>query len=127
MKTKHLLAAALIGALAFTTSNPAQAADKQPNILYFHVDNSGVGDWGCYGGAYPLGAKTPNVKVIDLEIRRNADLEFMEKAGRWMEDSKAKDQPSSSTSTIPICTSRCCPGKNMSTPRTVLTSRTASR
>jgi arylsulfatase len=34
---------------------------NQPNILFFHIDNTGVGDWGAYGGAYPLGAKTPNV------------------------------------------------------------------
>ena len=34
---------------------------NKPNILYFHMDNTGVGDWGPYGGAYPLGAKTPNV------------------------------------------------------------------
>ena len=33
----------------------------RPNILYFHMDNTGVGDWGPYGGGYPLGAKTPNV------------------------------------------------------------------
>ena len=32
-----------------------------PNILYFHMDNVSVGDFGCYGGAYPLGAKTPNI------------------------------------------------------------------
>jgi arylsulfatase len=37
-----------------------QAANK-PNILFFHVDNVSVGDFGCYGGAYPIGAKTPNV------------------------------------------------------------------
>lgn len=34
---------------------------NQPNILFFHLDNTGRGDWGAYGGAYPLGAKTPNV------------------------------------------------------------------
>ena len=194
---------------------------NRPNILMFHVDNVSVGDFGCYGGAYPLGATTPNVdrfareslqltnynveaqctpsrsalmtgrhpvrtgcisalpgsglvawevtiadklkalgysnacygkwhcgedvgrlptdkgfdywyglyhtwdvalwpgdkwfqkenlepehiveskgkgdvrnvKVLDAEVRRNIDLEFMEKAGRWMEDAKAKDQP----------------------------------
>lgn len=32
-----------------------------PNILFFHLDNTGLGDWGAYGGAYSLGAKTPNV------------------------------------------------------------------
>ena len=194
---------------------------NRPNILLFHVDNVSVGDFGCYGGAYPLGARTPNVdrfareslqltnynveaqctpsraalmtgrhpirtgcitalpgsglvawevtiadklkelgysnacygkwhcgedlgrlptdkgfdywyglhgtwdvamwpgdkwfqkenlepeymveskgkgdvrnvKVLDAEVRRNIDLEFIDKAGRWMEDAKAKDQP----------------------------------
>ena len=28
-----------------------------------------------------------------MEVRRNIDLEFMEKAGVWMENAKAKDQP----------------------------------
>src|SRR5271154_660817 len=40
---------------------PAQLPERPPNILFFHVDNTGVGDWGPYGGAYALGAKTPNV------------------------------------------------------------------
>ncbi|MGD9072410.1 MAG: hypothetical protein PVI69_11640 [Desulfobacterales bacterium] len=29
----------------------------KPNILFFHVDNISHGDFGCYGGAYPLGQK----------------------------------------------------------------------
>ena len=33
----------------------------KPNILFFHLDNVSHGDFGCYGGAYPLGAQTPNV------------------------------------------------------------------
>ena len=33
----------------------------KPNILFFHLDNVSLGDFGCYGGAYPLGARTPNV------------------------------------------------------------------
>ena len=33
----------------------------KPNILFFHLDNVSHGDFGCYGGAYSLGAKTPNV------------------------------------------------------------------
>ena len=33
----------------------------KPNILFFHLDNVSLGDFGCYGGAYPLGAETPNV------------------------------------------------------------------
>ena len=53
-------------AQAQTTAPPqsvalAQPASQRPNILFFHVDNTGVGDWGAYGGAYALGAKTPNV------------------------------------------------------------------
>ncbi len=31
------------------------------------------------------------VKVIDAEVRRNIDLEFLDKAKRWMEDSKKKN------------------------------------
>ena len=33
----------------------------KPNIVFFHLDNVSHGDFGCYGGAYPLGAATPNV------------------------------------------------------------------
>ena len=45
----------------------APQASNKPNILFFHVDNISVGDFGCYGGAYPLGAKTPNVDVFARE------------------------------------------------------------
>jgi arylsulfatase len=221
MKTNTILAFAFLCVAGFLDAASAQTADKKPNILYFHVDNTSVGDWGCYGGAYPLGAKTPNLdrfaaeglkltnynvesqctpsraalmtgrysvrtgcttalpgaglvawevtiadklkelgynsacygkwhmgedvgrlptdkgfnywyglagtwdvaawpddpwfkkekfepehmleskskgdlrhmKVLDKEVRRNIDLEFLDKAGRWMEDSKAKDKP----------------------------------
>jgi len=34
-----------------------------------------------------------HLKVLDKELRRNIDLEFMGKAMRWMEDAKANDQP----------------------------------
>ena len=34
---------------------------KKPNILFFHVENISTGDVGCYGGGFPIGAKTPNV------------------------------------------------------------------
>ncbi|MES0343432.1 MAG: sulfatase-like hydrolase/transferase, partial [Anaerolineales bacterium] len=33
------------------------------------------------------------IKIIDAEVRRNIDLEFLEKANRWMEDSVKKDEP----------------------------------
>jgi arylsulfatase len=39
----------------------AQQRSQKPNILFFHMDNVSIGDFGCYGGAYPLGAKTPNI------------------------------------------------------------------
>ena len=34
---------------------------RLPNILFFHIDNVAQGDFGCYGGAFPLGAETPNI------------------------------------------------------------------
>jgi arylsulfatase len=45
------------------SQRPAGASsmpNSRPNIM-FHVDNISVGDFGCYGGAYPLGAKTPKI------------------------------------------------------------------
>lgn len=64
-RIQTLLAAALLSAVAFTSAHAVDA--KKPNILYFHIDNTSVGDWGCYGGAYPLGAKTPNVDHFAAE------------------------------------------------------------
>ncbi len=69
-----ILAFAVVTVLALP-GNSAQADDepaskkarKLPNILFFHVDDTSVGDWGCYGGAYPLGAKTPNVDRLASE------------------------------------------------------------
>ena len=34
-----------------------------------------------------------NIKVLDEEVRRSVDLEFLEKASHWMEDAKDNDQP----------------------------------
>jgi arylsulfatase A-like enzyme len=33
-------------------------ADKKPNIVFFHVDNLGMGELGCYGGGILRGADT---------------------------------------------------------------------
>ena len=33
------------------------------------------------------------IKVLDSEVRRNIDLEFLDRAGRWMEDSVEADEP----------------------------------
>ena len=40
---------------------------SKPNIIFFHLDNVSHGDFGCYGGAYPLGARTPNVDRFAAE------------------------------------------------------------
>lgn len=41
-----------------------------PNILFVHIDNVSHDDFGCYGGAYPLGASTPNVdRFADQELK----------------------------------------------------------
>jgi len=42
---------------------------NKPNILFFHVDNISVGDFGCYGGAYPIGAKRRRRMSIGLPAR----------------------------------------------------------
>ena len=50
IRTNTILAAALIGALAFV-STAAQAADpRKPNIVFILADNVGYGDLGPYGG-----------------------------------------------------------------------------
>jgi hypothetical protein len=51
MKTNTILAFAFLCVAGFLDAASAQTADKKPNILSFHVDNTSVGDWGCYGGA----------------------------------------------------------------------------
>jgi arylsulfatase len=35
-----------------------------PNIGYFHVDNLGYGELGCYGGGILRGAPTPRTDRI---------------------------------------------------------------
>ncbi|MGI9642904.1 MAG: sulfatase-like hydrolase/transferase [Acidimicrobiia bacterium] len=37
---------------------------KRPNILFFHIDNVSQGYFGCYGGAWPMGAATPNIDAF---------------------------------------------------------------
>jgi len=39
----------------------AQAGEAQPNILYFHIDNLGIGELGCYGGGALRGADTQRI------------------------------------------------------------------
>ena len=42
---------------------------QRPNILFFHLDNVSLGDFGCYGGGYPIGAKTPNIDRFAAESK----------------------------------------------------------
>lgn len=44
---------------------------KKPNILFFHVDNLGIGELGCFGGGILRGADT---KRIDAFSRQGAKL-----------------------------------------------------
>src|SRR3981189_631328 len=38
---------------------------KKPNILFFHVDNLGMGELGCYGGGILRGADTKRMDKFD--------------------------------------------------------------
>jgi arylsulfatase A-like enzyme len=69
MKAIHkqsLLAAVLVGALAFTTS-VAPAADQKPNVVLILADNVGYGDMGPYGGGELRGCPTPRTDRLARE------------------------------------------------------------
>ena len=42
-------------------------ADKKPNIVFFHVDNLGMGELGCYGGGILRGADTKRADQFRTE------------------------------------------------------------
>ncbi|GMQ94827.1 MAG: arylsulfatase [Acidimicrobiia bacterium] len=42
---------------------------NRPNILFFHLDNVSQGDFGCYGGGFPIGAETPNIDRFATESK----------------------------------------------------------
>ena len=44
-------------------------ATARPNILFFQLDNVSHGDFGCYGGGFPIGAKTPNIDRFAAESK----------------------------------------------------------
>jgi hypothetical protein len=46
----------------------------KPNILFFHVDNLGMGELGCYGGGIAMGAPTPNVDRLARKHETADDL-----------------------------------------------------
>ncbi len=53
--------------LALAVGAQAQAADKKPNILMLMTDDTGWGDFGCYGGGANLGHPTPNIDRVAKE------------------------------------------------------------
>jgi len=63
--------------LALAVGAPAEAADspspssgaagKKPNILILMTDDTGWGDFGCYGGGANLGHPTPNIDRVAKE------------------------------------------------------------
>lgn len=65
LKSGGVVAGAIMAGAGFVTEvqgeGTAVARRGKPNILMFHVDNVSIGDFVCYGGAYPLGAKTPHI------------------------------------------------------------------
>lgn len=69
MKTKTILAAALVGVLALITATAAQAADK-PNIVFVLMDNLGYGEVGSYGGGILRGVPTPRIDKLATEGTR---------------------------------------------------------
>jgi arylsulfatase A-like enzyme len=68
MKTRHkLIAAALVGALAFTATVASAADAKKPNVVFILADNVGYGDLGPYGGGELRGAPTPRIDQLARE------------------------------------------------------------
>ncbi|MCJ7465914.1 MAG: sulfatase-like hydrolase/transferase, partial [Maribacter sp.] len=60
MKSKIKFAALLMATMLF--SFMAQAQDNQkPNVVYFLVDNLGMGELSCYDGGITRGAETPRI------------------------------------------------------------------
>ena len=42
-------------------------ASRRPNILFFHIDNLGMGELGCYGGGVVRGAETRRIDAFARE------------------------------------------------------------
>src|SRR5262249_60496698 len=60
-----LAAAAILCAVA-----PAQAREKNPNIVFMLMDNLGYGELGVYGGGILRGAPTPRIDNLASEGMR---------------------------------------------------------
>jgi arylsulfatase A-like enzyme len=70
IRKQNLLAAALIGALVFTTTFALAADAKKPNVVYFLVDNLGEGELSCYSGGPLRGTMTPRIDEFAKEGMR---------------------------------------------------------
>ena len=77
MKTprkQNLIPAALIGALAAIAllggGAPAMAQQKKPNVVYFLVDNLGMGELSVYSGGPLRGTYTPRIDGLAKEGMR---------------------------------------------------------
>jgi hypothetical protein len=70
MKTqifKHGLSALTVSAVLTGAVVTVQAADKKPNVVILMTDDTGWGDFGCYGGGQNLGHPTPNIDRVAAE------------------------------------------------------------
>src|SRR5439155_21895174 len=65
--TAMFFGAASAGQAADSPSSSSGAAGKKPNILMLMTDDTGWGDFGCYGGGANLGHPTPNVDRLAKE------------------------------------------------------------
>ena len=54
-------------AALFCAVVPVQAQDKKPNVVILMTDDTGWGDFGCYGGGANLGHPTPNIDQVAKE------------------------------------------------------------
>ena len=70
IRSHCLLAAALVCAALFGAFAPAHAADKKPNVVYFLVDNLGIGELSCYSGGPLRGTYTPRIDALAKEGMR---------------------------------------------------------
>ena len=53
---------------------------SKPNILFFHVDNLGMGELGCYGGGILRGADTKRMDSFSKQGVKLTYLPFIMKA-----------------------------------------------
>ena len=58
--------ASKIGPTITAASTVSQMSDR-PNVIYFHVDNLGYGELGCYGGGILRGAETRRIDQFARE------------------------------------------------------------